>query len=247
MPNKLYVIPGSHPCATAIAALKLKGVEYKRIDCIPQVHRLQAKLAYGERTVPGMKLEGGDKIVGSRTILRWLDETVPEPRLYPEDPALLAQVEEAEAWGDEVLQPLARRLSWAVLKRTPKSMEGYAEGAKLPVPTPLARPGYPVIARLSARLNHENDENTKADLAALPGHLDRIDAWIAAGVMGGAQPNAADLQLGGSLGLLLSLGDIAPLIAGRPVARLARYVPSPTGTAPAGTLPSDWLTGTTNA
>jgi hypothetical protein len=35
MDLKLYVIPGSHPCATAEAALALKGLEYERVDLLP--------------------------------------------------------------------------------------------------------------------------------------------------------------------------------------------------------------------
>jgi glutathione S-transferase len=246
MTDKLYVIPASHPCVAVETALQLKGIPYERVDFMPVVHRLQGKLIYGARTVPGMKLRG-EKLFGSRTIMRRLDEIAPEPRLYPEDAAQLARVEKAEAWGDEVLQPLARRLTWATLKRSPKSMESYSEGANLPVPTPLARPGYPLVARMSARLNHESDASTRADLAALPGHLDRIDAWIAEGVIGGEAPNAADLQIAGSLGLLTSMGDLRPLIEGRPAARLVRYLAAAPGATPAGVLPADWLPSATNA
>jgi hypothetical protein len=49
----------------------------------------------------------------------------------------------AETWGDEVLQPLVRRLVWAALMRAPRAMESYSEGADLPVPTAIARPGLP--------------------------------------------------------------------------------------------------------
>ena len=35
-----------------------------------------------------------------------------------------------------------------------------------------------------------------ADLAALPRQLERIDGWIGEGLLGGEQPNAADLQIG---------------------------------------------------
>ena len=36
----------------------------------------------------------------------------------------------------------------------------------------------------------------RADIAALPGQLDRVDGWIADGLIGGDEPNAADLQIG---------------------------------------------------
>ena len=50
--------------------------------------------------------------------------------------------------------------------------------------------------------NKARDESARADLAALPGQLDRIDAWIADGLLGGEQPNAADLQIGSTIRLL---------------------------------------------
>jgi glutathione S-transferase len=110
MANKLYVVPGSHPCAAVEAALTLKGVPYDRVDWIPVMHKLLGRAVYGAKTVPGMKLEG-EKVVGSRAIMRRLDGLVAEPALYPADPERRVQVERAEEWGDEVLQPLARRLS----------------------------------------------------------------------------------------------------------------------------------------
>jgi glutathione S-transferase len=97
------------------------------------------------------------------------------------------------------------------------------------------------VTKASARLNHESDASTQEDLRVLPGHLDRVDGWVADGVLGGAQPNAADLQIGASLALAMALGDLRPLIEGRPCARLAGYLAPVTGSAPAGVLPADWL------
>src|SRR4051812_25466957 len=37
MDIKLYVIPGSHPCATVEAALDLKSLEYARVDLLPGI------------------------------------------------------------------------------------------------------------------------------------------------------------------------------------------------------------------
>jgi glutathione S-transferase len=238
MANKLYVIPGSHPCAAVEAALKLKEIPYERVDWLPVIHRALGKASYGARTVPGIRFDSGEKLAGSRPIMRRLDELEPEPPLYP---AGDTRVEEAETWGDEVLQEVARRLSWAVLKRVPRAAESFTAGANLPVPAWMARPSLPLVTRMSARLNHESDASTRADLQALPGHLDRIDAWIADGILGGHRPNAADLQIGASLALMQALGDIRPLIEGRPCERLVGYLAPVTGSAPAGVLPSEWL------
>ncbi len=51
---------------------------------------------------------------------------------------------------------------------------------------------------------------------ALPAQLEHIDAWIADGVLGGEQPNAADLQIGSSIRLLMTVADVRPLIEGHP-------------------------------
>ena len=57
---------------------------------------------------------------------------------------------------------------------------------------------------------------------ALPGQLDRADGWIAEGVVGGEQPNAAHFQVATCVRLLLALDDLRPRIETRPVATLAR-------------------------
>ncbi|MDQ3675265.1 MAG: hypothetical protein M3401_00450 [Actinomycetota bacterium] len=66
-----------------------------------------------------------------------------------------------------------------------------------------------------------SEDAVRADMCALPGHLDRIDAWIAEGVLSAETPNAADLQIGSSLRLLLTIGDVRPLLARRPAEELA--------------------------
>jgi len=66
-------------------------------------------------------------------------------------------------------------------------------------------------------------------LAALPSMLDRIDAWIAEGVLGGAQLNAADFMVAPSLALILYRPDTLPLFEGRPALELVdRVLPEPT-------------------
>jgi glutathione S-transferase len=238
--NTLFVIPGSHPCVAVQTALELKGVRYRRIDLIPVLHRLVARIAYGRRTVPGMWL-GGRRIAGSGAIMRRLDELAPEPRMYPLDPERSVAVARAEAWGDEVLQPVLRRLVWAAVARAPETMESFAAEAKLGLPTWITRPCQPLVARLACWANHVSDPVTRDDLHALPGHLDRIDAWIADGTLGGPSPNAADLQIGASLQLLASIGDLAPLLQSRPAQRLTAAIIARPGGTPAGLLPTEWL------
>ena len=239
---KLYALPGSHPCAAVEAALRLKSIDYERVDLLPLSQLLIGPLRFGGRTVPGIRLNG-ERLVGSRKIMRRLDELVAEPALLPAPgSATYAQVLEAERWGDEVLQSVPRRVLDFGFVREPGAMIAYAANAKLPLPTALMRPALPLTARLMALQNHAREQAVRADLAALSSQLDRVDTWIGDGLLGGEQPNAADLQIGSTVGLLLTIADLRPLIERHRCAVLARYLPPVAGELPAGVLPAAWLT-----
>jgi glutathione S-transferase len=241
MTATLYALPGSHPCAAVEVAMRSKGIEFRRVDLIPMTQLLIGPLRFGGSTVPGLRIDGA-RLVGSRTIMRHLDALVPEPPLLPaaDDPAR-ALVLEAERWGEEVFQGMPRRIVDVAFLRDPGAMESYAGEAKLPLPRAMMRPGLPLTARLMAKKNKASDASARADLKELPGRLDRIDAWIAEGILGGAQPNAADLQIGSTVRLLETIGDVFGMIEDRPAQRLARYFPPMAGEIQIGTLPAEWI------
>src|SRR5436305_7854209 len=85
MDLKLYVIPGSHPCATVEAALDLKGLTYERVDLLPGLSSPLQLARFGRRTVPGLVVDGY-KVSGSRLILRTLDGLKAEPAAVPGRP-----------------------------------------------------------------------------------------------------------------------------------------------------------------
>jgi glutathione S-transferase len=239
---KLYALPGSHPCAAVEVALRLKSIDYERVDFLPLTQLALGPLRYGGNTVPGLRIDD-ERLAGSRTIMRRLDALAPEPALLPPltDAVARARVLEAERWGDEVLQAVPRRILDAAFLRDPGCMESYAGDAKLPLPRAMLRPALPLTAKLMGRRNKADDEKAKADLAALPAQLDHIDAWIADGVLGGEQPNAADLQIGSSIRLLMTIGDVRAMIEDRPALKLTRWFEPQAGEAPKGTLPAEWL------
>jgi glutathione S-transferase len=238
VPAKLYVVHGSHPCATVERALQLKGIPHKVVELMPPMHAALQRARFGQRTVPGIKFEDGEKVVGSRAILRRLETLVPDPPLLPADPEQRARVEEAERWGDDVLQPMARRLVWLGMRRRPASIVAFSEHSRLPVPEAMARLSAPMISRVEWWLNDVSEDAVRHDLVALPGHLDRVDGWIADGVIGGEDVNAADLQLAPTIRLMMVVGDARALIDGRPCADLAlRLFPQWDGDIPAGVLP----------
>ena len=243
LPATLYALPASHPCAAIEVALRLKGIGYRRVDMIPVLSKLQQWRRFGAFTVPGIVFEDGEKVLGSRDIVRSLEHRAIEPNLLPVDGRERRAVEQAELWGDQVLQPLARRIVWAALRRRSGAMMSYSEGADLPVPRTLARLSAPLIARVSGRFNGATDAAIRADLINLDLHLDRADHWVKSGAIGGtAAPNAGDLQVGSGLALLLTIEDLRDRIEGRVCADVARrWFPDYPGTMPAGTLPPEWL------
>ncbi|MGZ5309593.1 MAG: glutathione S-transferase family protein [Solirubrobacterales bacterium] len=241
MDARLYVGPASHPSRTAMLMLEYKGIPYKRRDLIYIVSKGWLRAAgFPGVTVPALKLDG-KRVQGSTGIARELDRVQAEPPLFPPDSERRTAVEKAESWGAEVLQPKARRILWACLKRDRSSIRSYLEGSRLGLPHGLAtRTAAPIIA-LSARFNEATDERVEADLATLQDDLDRIEKWIAEGVLGGEQPNAADFQIATSLRALMTLDDLRPVIENRPAGRLAmRLVHEYPGNVSA-VLPPDWL------
>jgi glutathione S-transferase len=237
---KLYVLPGSHPCATVEEALRRKGLPFSEVSLLPMAQVWLGPMLYGGRTVPAMRLDG-ERLVGSRTIMRRLEELAPEPPLLPADPGERERVLEAERWGDEVFQDVPRRILDGGFLRNARAMESYAQDTKLPLPNAMLRPAMPLTAKLMAKHNHATDESVRADLATIPGHLGKIDAWIAEGLLGGEEPNAADLQIGATVRLLETVEDVRPLIEAHSAAALTRYFPPMVGSIPAGTLPAQWL------
>lgn len=231
----LHVLPPSHPCLTAEAALRLKGLEYERLALVPGRHMETIEEIYGPglTTVPGMVVDG-EAVHGSRAISAKLDELVPDPPLHPS-----AAVTEAEAWGDTELQDLGRRLPWCAMHFRPEAMGTFGGGDALdPAGTDFAMK----FVRASWKYHGITAVRVAEDLAGLPAKLDHVDALIADGVLGGKQANAADLQIGATLRVLLTVGDLHPLIVGRPLEELARrHFPEYAGLVPAGAYPASWL------
>ncbi len=244
---KLYVLPGSHPCAAVEVALRMKSIPFDQVNLLPMVQMAVGPVLYGGVTVPGARMDG-ERMVGSRKIMRRLDEMVPDPPLLPADPGERAKVLEAERWGDEEFQSVPRRILDAGFLRDAASMESYVrEDTKLPLPRGMMRPVLPVTAKLMALRNKAKDENVVADLKALPEQLEKIDAWIAEGVLGAEQPNAADLQIGSTVRLLHTIADVRPLLESHAAMALTRYFPPMVGEIPAGTLPAEWFPAATAA
>ena len=234
----LHVLPPSHPCMAVSAALQLKGLEYERVDLPAGGHVEQMAAIYGDgnTTVPGMVV-GDEPVHGSSAIFARLEELEPEPSLFPEP--ITDDVREAERWGNEELQDLGRHLSWGAMHFRPEAMGTFGGGE------PLDPPGTDFAMKYlrgAWKYHGLSAELIAADLAGLPAKLAHVDALAADGIIGGAQVNAADLQIASTLRVLLTIGDIEPLIAGRPGEEIARRLfPDYAGHVPAGAFPAGWV------
>jgi glutathione S-transferase len=221
---------------TAEAALRLKGLEYERVS-VPMPHTEEMERLYGEGrgTVPGLMVDG-EPVHGSLAILETLERLVPEPALYPEP--IADAVREAERWGDAELQDLGRRLPWGVLQFRPEAMGTFGGAGPLdPAGTDFALK----MLRGMWKYHRISAVQLAEDLAGLPAKLDHVDALAAEGTIGGAEPTAADLQIGATLRVLLTVGDLRPLIEGRPAEQIARrWFPDYAGDVPAGAFPEGW-------
>jgi glutathione S-transferase len=237
----IYVIPGSHPSMTGRLMLEHKGIAYRRIDLVSVLSRpILRALGFPGVTVPAVRIDGR-RLQRTRVISQALDELRPDPPLFPREPERRATVEEAERWGDEVFQPVPRRLVWWALRRDRSGIGSFLADARLGIPTGLAaRTALPIILA-AARLNGSTDAAVREDLAALPGMLDRVDGWIDEGVLGGEERSAADFQIATTVRLLMCFDDLRPEIERRPAGDLAmRIVPSfPGRVGPV--LPAAWL------
>jgi glutathione S-transferase len=223
---------------TVEAALKRKGLEYEKVALsVPHTEEMESIYGTGNGTVPGLLLDG-EPVHGSVAILERLEQLAPDPPLYPEPSA--AAVREAERWGDAELQDLGRRLPWGALHFRPEAMGSFG-GA--PGPLDPAGTDYAIrAARAMWKYHRISAERLAQDLAGLPAKLDHVDALAADGIVGGGEPNAADLQIGATLRVLLTVGDLEPLFDGRPAAELARrWFPDYAGEVPAGAFPAGWV------
>jgi glutathione S-transferase len=187
-------------------------------------------LRLGDRlgTVPALAANG-DRISTNHGIARFLEDRHPQPPLFPADPEKRAAVEEAERWANETLQMAARRIPGAAVVREPATFSRGAGNGRLGYllyKRELAR--RLIVPRILARVFAASPASDRELLAELPPMLDRIDAWIADGTLGGAQLNAADFMVAPSLALILYRPDVLPLFEGRPALELVdRLLPEP--------------------
>ncbi len=230
--------------------LEYKGIAYRLVELRTGLHPLSVRMRgfAGNRTpirtvdgathtslalldragtVPALRF-AGERIQTNREIARFLDRTQPEPPLFPSDRAQREAVEEAERWGDEVLQMTARRLGLAAVAHGLDAMHNRANDGRLGPLLASSERARVFACRGATFFFRANLGHERGLLSALPAMLDRIDAWIDAGVLDGDPLNAADFVIAPSLALLSYRLDLRPEIEARPAGALIdRVLPEP--------------------
>jgi glutathione S-transferase len=238
MRAKLVGVPGSHPCISAELMLRFKGVQFTRLDLPNMTHKaLLPLLRHRGSTVPVLTLEG-KRVSGTMRIARALEHFVPRPSLFEGD---RTAIEGAEAWADSILQDGVRQLSRYSVAIDPEAMASFLTEPVLKVPASAMRAILPAIKPVVLLQMRTKEETARACLAALPAQLDRVDALLAEGVIGGAKRNAADFQIAPSVRLMMNFDQLRPQIETRPAGRHAlELVPDYPG-AFREVFPAQWL------
>ena len=237
--NTLYGLSFSHPSIAARLMLEQAGIDYRWVGLPLGFHPLLLRSkGFRGNTVPALVLDGR-RVQGSLEISRAIEALGPPGILFPTEPEAGRRVEEAEAWGERELQPVSRRIFRWSMSRHGWLRKNLAKRNGVPVPAVASVLMAPLAARY-ARVSGADDAAVRADLAALPELIDRVDELIAEGTIGGETPNAADFQVGTSVRAIMAFDDLRPAVEGRPAEALAmRILPKYPGPVPP-VVPPDW-------
>jgi len=224
----LYGIPGSHAVRSGELMLEHKGIDFQRVNFPAGPHRVLVRLiGFNGDRVPAVKFEDGRRAQGTRELPRVLDELVPESRLVLDDPRAL----EAERWADDVLQQWARRMVASTGSRNPDALAGRgADGRLGKLLSPFEQPRR-VTARLVLVAFRVTKEQLRDDRERTGEILDRVDAWIAEGVLNGEELRSPDFSIASSLALAEYIVALQPELRRRPLWELLERVFSGRGAA----------------
>jgi glutathione S-transferase len=247
----LYVIHGSHACRSGSLMLEHKGIPFRRVVLPTGAHPMLIRalgfpghrkpirsvdgatpgpLALLDRlgTVPALRY-GSERVQTNRSIADFLERVQPQPPLFPAEVEQRRAVEAAQQWGDGPFQMAARRIVLAGTRHGLDALRDRANDGRLGPLLAKRERSRAINNEIAARMIFRANARRETELLAeLPGMLDRIDGWIAAGVLDGSEPNAADFMIGPSLALIAYRLDLRAQIEARPAwAWLDRVLPEP--------------------
>ena len=209
-------------CQKVARALRHKGIAFEPLNYNGVLAtKVQGLSKVGK--LPVLDIDG-QRIQDSTRIARYLDEAYPQlPLLYPQDPALKAQVELWEDWADELLyfyevyfrakDPVALN---AAVDIAVQGRPGYERAILKPVlkSSLLAMLYFQGLGRMDA--NDVDSEFLR--------HLDRIEAVLpATGWLVGPARSIADIAVGSQLAEVVRTSRrMGPQVLSRPA--IARWL-----------------------
>ena len=236
-----HLLPPSHPCATVEAALKLKGLEYERVELQAGPHIEQMERIYGEERHdrPGRA-----------------DRRRARPRLQCDPRAPGGAGARAVAVPG---RPAATRVAPPSAGATTSCRISAAacRGARCTSGPRRRAPSSPAAAAGPGRhrLRHQASSAARGSTTrsrpsgwprisrACPRKLDRVDAYVAEGILARrGSPTPPTSRSARRSRSCCTVGDVRPLIEGRPAEQVARkWFDDRPGVVPAGAFPAGWV------
>ena len=240
MSAKLYVVHGSHPCATVQRALDMKAVPYEVVELLPPLHARSAapalRHAHGARVDARVRREARRARGPSCGAWRsW--------RRSPRSPGRPRRARRRRARGGVGRRGVAAD---GAAPAVDDPRHGAPRHGQLPGRLAAAAPPHargagagPARRRASSAASTARRRAPSAPTCArCPATSTASTAGSADGVLGGETVNAADLQIATTSRLMLTIGDVRPFFAGRPAeAHAMALFGEWAGSTPAGRVP----------
>lgn len=176
----LWHLPVSHYSEKVRWALDHKRVPHARRALIGGIHiPLALVITRGRHyTLPLLELDG-HKIGDSTAIIAALEETYPEPRLYPAAPDERRRALELEDWFDERLGPDIRRFVFHALRGDPERFDALA-ASQIPAAMSRYRRLAGAYGRAFTALRYRTADQGRADeaLCGVTAALDRLESEL---------------------------------------------------------------------
>lgn len=217
-------------------ALDLKRVPHRRRSLLPGPHFAVVRRLTGRSHTPVMHTDDGRWLDGSARILEWLEESWPQPALFPADAAERAEALRIQQWFDEDLTPRIRRAVLDALLRQPTAFaDVFGDGRPL-LPRRAYAAAVPLAAPLIRHGNGIGGPDSVADgLRAAEQALGFVAERAGAdGYLAGTAFSLADLTAGSTLAVLAQPPDspmAGPLPRGQDFAALLQRFESHPGIA----------------
>ena len=158
------------------------------------------------------RFDSGNRSLREGAIGRACSRRRPHPLLFPADAEHRRPVEDAERFGEEVMQRCPRHILWVAFSRKPAAARLFLADARLGFPAALAAPLIRPVVALMSRLKGATDAAARSELRRIPAALSHVDSLIEKGTIGRPTPNAVDFQLAAQVRILMCLDDLRPTV-----------------------------------